>query len=1176
MQHKSLFAALLCGTLCLTACLKNEESPSVTTVRLAKATELESIAAKNNADAYATKTLADANAALLNAQAKLEEARAKLQEAEAEKTKAEAAKILVEAELQQVNVELAKVRLDEEKVELERKKAELEAQKAYYDALIAEYQHNKLYWENQKALLEKDYEIALINAEAELLRAKAELVQAQNDLNAALSAYEAAENGAREELRQRVRDTWAAYYNAAADLLDLEHNIIDEEIDIAKNEAGILSDTELKEKWVAKNNREIDRIQQVIDYIAALQQADPEDLKDQLVEIDKQVFDQIQVVMAAQEARDEVYGQIWFDSANQTGLDDSSDYNITYAYTQEFFVPETDEPNLQALPYYYDYLDEKDIYHDGYINYEYDENDIYHGYYYTYSLDANTGEEKEDRVELFSYYMNGADPIGMKVTPKRYPELEEGVVYESYEHNPYTVIDNYEFFPLVINREGYQAYVDYGKGYNEYYREYNKDYWNSQFDYYDDLYNSYIEHFQDFIDAEKSTFEKMDKKIGETIDSFLSDYNGVMADYKAWDSARNEYIGKYMVENSVERTEALQAYQKAYQNWIDLLSSSKYSDLQNADIAAKANETLATQAIKDAEKAKADFEDESSSATYHHSDWQQDVYDAKENLGKAQGDVKIYSEDMEAKKTIMNTAKTAYETAKAKAEASMKAYWVAYQAAADANKAWLAAGSPDPSELKTAKDNAATAALAAAFTAIADQADADSKLHDYESAKGAYETAEAKKENAEKDVEQYQKDLDELLAFYPDSFDKAIKDAKDAEAAAKDKAAAAASALKDYEDKIAAAVTAREDAFKAWKAVAGDDTEWAAVEALEKKFIENAGKLGDPVYELLRDYGVISELDYGYKDEYEWWSGFSYDVDETNIFITNAPYYFTNPDFNIEEYVYDLLCVALNAYFNADLPSLSRASIAWDNYDYLHYGSMTTDGEIIWSIDPDNPSSYSWISPLGVYFLCLQLSGDLAELSANWPYSPWPDIWYEDVYENYDLLSIPVLEELIAENEEARDERMQDIDDYFDGRNEKLDAIMTEVDEILAFESKYTAAIEALNELAAKLPALEIALFEEELKLEELANKAEAMYTAVQDAETIADIIAELEEEIASLKGQNAAMEEAITEAGHLLNVAKGILELDKAEYEVQNALVKDLKAEFEEAFAKLKALTAE
>ena len=1213
MQHKSLFAALLCGALCLTACLKNEESPSVTLVRESYAEKLQGEANKLNAEAEATLILAKAEATLKEAQAKLQEANIKLVEAQAEKEKAEAAKLLAEADLQKAQAELARADVDLKKQELARRVEELKAQVAEYEARIAEAEANKLYWENQKKLLEKQLEIALVNAEKDLLIAKAQLIQAQQLLEQTLAAYEEYQTDVREDVRQRVEDTWDAYYTAAAALIELEHTIIDEEFAVAAAEAGLISETELKDKLVALNNREIDRIQNVIDYIGTLATADPEDIKDQLVEKDKEVYEQLQKVLAAEEARDAVRDQIWFDAANASGLDaDDPDYNITYAYTQEFFAPETGELDIQYLPYagYYDEVDwdalEYVAYKSGYTDYEYDEDGLFHRSFVTYTYDYATGEETEEPIELYSYYYNGYDPIGMKTTPERYPALEEGVVYESYEHNPFTVIDNYEFFPLEINRDGYKAYVDFKNALAENERKLELYFLNWDYDDLEVAIQGYIDRFQAFLDVNSSTFEKMGKKIDDTIEGFLSDYNDVLDDYQAYYDAYNDYLAKYLVENSVERTEALQAYQAAMAAWTSLLTASEYLDLQNAASDATTARKQVENDIASAEKAKKDFEDSKTELTGDYITWQTNIGNLKHDLGVALADQKTAGEDLTATETAYNTAKTAYETAKAKAATSLEAFYAAYQAYKDAEKAWLAAGSPDPSALKTTMDNANNAVYdyptGAFWVMLTDQSDLSTKESTYNTAAANYEAAKTAKDTADKKVADLQEKLDKELAYYPDSFDEKIAAEKAKLPAAQEAETNALKALQDYEDKITEADKAREDAYKAWKAVAGDDTEWAAVEALYTDFVASANKLyeTDPINQLFRDYGVITDLDYGSTDEWVWvYDFYSYGVDESeaNVFVSNAPTYFINPNFDIEEFVMDALCAALNSYFNYYAPSIAFYNyFAWQEgtleYEYLYnnfsaedisdYLYYDNDSNVIveWDIDPEDYDSWAWMSPLGIFFICWQLTGELPYISANWPNSNWPQTWYESSFTDsygytHKFLTIPYCEDLLAQAAEYRERDIEICNKYWDDQIEENNAYLDRVDEILAFEATYKSAIDDLNALAQQLPALEIALWEEEVKLDEVAAEAEALYYAQKDAQALLDIIAALEEEIADLEETNANLEAAIVEQGHVLNIAKAMLELHKAEYEVKKALVDDLKAEFDAAFAALQAQTA-
>ena len=104
MQKKSLLVALFCGALCLTGCLKNEESASVAQVRIAKANELNSIAELNKAKAQAEVIYANAEATLKNAQAELEKANAALVMAEAETEKVRAQLLAVQVKLAEVQV----------------------------------------------------------------------------------------------------------------------------------------------------------------------------------------------------------------------------------------------------------------------------------------------------------------------------------------------------------------------------------------------------------------------------------------------------------------------------------------------------------------------------------------------------------------------------------------------------------------------------------------------------------------------------------------------------------------------------------------------------------------------------------------------------------------------------------------------------------------------------------------------------------------------------------------------------------------------------------------------------------------------------------------------------------------------------------------------------------------
>ena len=168
MQKKSLLVALFCGALCLTGCLKNEESESVKQIRLGKAEELKSLAALNNAKAQAEVIYANAEATITNAEAKLREAEAALVQAQAETEK-------VKAELLKVQVELAQVKVEEEKVNLQIMQANLESRLAALEVEKAAAEAAIQGWTNVLEDLVAKAEKNAINNAKEILKAEEEL-----------------------------------------------------------------------------------------------------------------------------------------------------------------------------------------------------------------------------------------------------------------------------------------------------------------------------------------------------------------------------------------------------------------------------------------------------------------------------------------------------------------------------------------------------------------------------------------------------------------------------------------------------------------------------------------------------------------------------------------------------------------------------------------------------------------------------------------------------------------------------------------------------------------------------------------------------------------------------------------------------------------------------------------
>ena len=373
MQHKLYFAALLCGALCLTGCLKNEESPSVTQVRNAKANELESIATLNKANAEATLILANADAKikeaqviLIQADAEYRRAEAKVKEAEVAIKEAEAAKLLAEAELKKVEADLMSVEIDIKKVELQQRQEELKALIAEYEARIAQAQADiaaaqaaKAYYEGQKQYVEAMLESALVEAQAALLNAKVDLIEAQKAYEDALKGVEAAAaEEAYEEvvaLREAVEEASAAYHQAARELLVLQEEYIRAQNEIAKTEAGIQTAKELKAAEIEANNKWIARYEKVLAAIEDYQEMTPDEVLDILNDLMVEYIAEEKVCDEVANAYYAALEAYMNELPNATGLEaDDPENPVTYQFTQDFFVPAADEPVVANLPMYPD------------------------------------------------------------------------------------------------------------------------------------------------------------------------------------------------------------------------------------------------------------------------------------------------------------------------------------------------------------------------------------------------------------------------------------------------------------------------------------------------------------------------------------------------------------------------------------------------------------------------------------------------------------------------------------------------------------------------------------------------------------------------------------------------------------------------------------------------------
>ena len=169
MKKKLMMVAVLLGALTLGACVDDNESASVTAIRNAKAAQLESIAALNNAKAQAETLRAEAEAALAAAQAAYRQALADATAAETE--------------------------FLTQKYQLELEKIKAEYEEAIAQAKEETAQHNQQAWENvtqQISNVLEDYTTALDKIHelnGDLIDKEFELANVEVDDAAAQAVY---------------------------------------------------------------------------------------------------------------------------------------------------------------------------------------------------------------------------------------------------------------------------------------------------------------------------------------------------------------------------------------------------------------------------------------------------------------------------------------------------------------------------------------------------------------------------------------------------------------------------------------------------------------------------------------------------------------------------------------------------------------------------------------------------------------------------------------------------------------------------------------------------------------------------------------------------------------------------------------------------------------------------
>lgn len=228
MNKKFLFGAALVGILGFGSCVDNNESPSVTNIREAKAEQLKALAAVENANAQAALIAAnaeakakEAQAAYFEAQAAYQQAMADYQAAQTEQAKANAEKAIAEAEVakQRAANELQKLAGELEIALLQQKTELLNAQTAYETAI----QNNDRVVKAKLTNLLNAYKIAqdaLFEAQKTLAQDQIELARLKAGLSSGAEGYQFQIAQANKQINkwrkenldmQAYIDTWKSY-----------------------------------------------------------------------------------------------------------------------------------------------------------------------------------------------------------------------------------------------------------------------------------------------------------------------------------------------------------------------------------------------------------------------------------------------------------------------------------------------------------------------------------------------------------------------------------------------------------------------------------------------------------------------------------------------------------------------------------------------------------------------------------------------------------------------------------------------------------------------------------------------------------------------------------------------------------------------------------------------------
>ena len=235
MKKKLMMVAVLLGALSLGACVDDNESASVTDLREAKAEQLRSIAALNNAQAATEEALRESTAAI-------EAAKARQEQAAADKAEAEARIKAIEAQLAESVAD-----------------AQLQASLAEWQAKLAWAQADL---ENAQGQIEKN----ALKLQKQLADLKNQMLDAQKDL---ADKEDALADEALEDLKTLANtygNALIVYTNQSQAIAAKEASLAKQKADLADWEVLKASEIAAKEFEIEVNKKQIEALQKYTNY----------------------------------------------------------------------------------------------------------------------------------------------------------------------------------------------------------------------------------------------------------------------------------------------------------------------------------------------------------------------------------------------------------------------------------------------------------------------------------------------------------------------------------------------------------------------------------------------------------------------------------------------------------------------------------------------------------------------------------------------------------------------------------------------------------------------------------------------------------------------------------------------------------------------------------------------